>query len=89
VKQKKESNDKTPMSPISKNAIRSLIKSSVDNGTQISDDAVELLRGLLTEHAKWIAMEAERMSKYAGQKRITNKEIGDAVAAYFGSMKGG
>lgn len=80
---------KKSMSPIPSSVIRSLLRSTVSSDIQISDSAVEYLRALLTEHGKWIAIETEKITKYAGQSRITKKEIKDAVAAYFGSLKGG
>lgn len=77
------------LSPIPRSAIRSLLQSTTGGNIQISESAVERLRDLLTEHGKWITMEAEKITKYAGRSTITDKEIRDAVAAYFGSLKRG
>lgn len=79
---------KTSISPIPRSAIKSLLRDTISGDTQISESAIDRLRDLLTEHGKWIVIEAEKITKYAGRSTVTDKEIRDAVAAYFGSLKG-
>ena len=69
---------------LSKNSVKKLMDFYVNDGTQITPDAVSSMQKVLIEHTRWITNEAEKLAIYEGAKRIKDTHIRDAVKTYFG-----
>jgi histone H3/H4 len=56
----------------------------INEDTQVTKEAVNIMQKVLVEHARWITNEAEKLAIYEGTRRIKDNHVRDAVRIYFG-----